>query len=116
MPTSNSFGVAGNVFKYVMRRSSSHAPTPPSIGATPPLSFEEDAVDLGTPAYDMPGEGTTKPTVEPIYGDKPDQHDEVRFSVELTRIDRLDDLLSLDIRRLKGNLKSYKFLYDIIRE
>jgi Kinase associated domain 1 len=40
----------------------------------------------------------------------------VRFSVEVTRIDRLDDLLSLDIRRLKGHLKSYKFLYDAIRE
>jgi len=40
----------------------------------------------------------------------------VRFSIEVTRIDRLDDLLSLDIRRLKGHLKSYKFLYDAIRE
>ncbi|KZV79576.1 hypothetical protein EXIGLDRAFT_576534, partial [Exidia glandulosa HHB12029] len=47
---------------------------------------------------------------------KEDLSDEVRFSVELTRIDRLDDTLSLDIRRLKGNLKSYKFLYDTLRE
>ncbi|KAI6026980.1 hypothetical protein EDC04DRAFT_220979 [Pisolithus marmoratus] len=38
------------------------------------------------------------------------------FSVELTRIDRLKDTYSLDIRRLKGNLRSYKFLYDTIRE
>jgi hypothetical protein len=53
---------------------------------------------------------------EPIYGDKAaDQGDEVRFSVELTRIDRLDDTFSLDIRRLKGNLRSYKFLYDTLR-
>ncbi|KAJ7440132.1 hypothetical protein FB451DRAFT_1344127 [Mycena latifolia] len=41
--------------------------------------------------------------------------DEVRFSVELTRLDRLKDMYSLDIRRLKGNLKSYKFLYDTLR-
>lgn len=116
IPTSSSFAAAGNIFKYVMRRSSSQAPTPPNFGATPPLTFDEDAIDLGTPAYEMPGEGPSKPLVEPIYGNKPDQHDEVRFSVEITRIDRLDDLLSLDIRRLKGNLKSYKFLYDIIRE
>jgi len=53
---------------------------------------------------------------EPIYGDKTsDQGDEVRFSVELTRIDRLDDTFSLDIRRLKGNLRSYKFLYDTLK-
>jgi protein-serine/threonine kinase len=54
---------------------------------------------------------------EPLYGEKVfDQWDEVRFSVELTRIDRLDDTFSLDIRRLKGNLRSYKFLYDTLRE
>ncbi|KZT39802.1 Pkinase-domain-containing protein [Sistotremastrum suecicum HHB10207 ss-3] len=54
---------------------------------------------------------------EPLYGDKHvDQGDEVRFSVELTRMDRLDDTFSLDIRRLKGNLRSYKFLYDTLRE
>ncbi|KIM26637.1 hypothetical protein M408DRAFT_31393, partial [Serendipita vermifera MAFF 305830] len=77
----------------------------------------EASTSGGTAAGPSSSNGpTTKPTIEPIYGEKPDQHDEVRFSVEITRIDRLDDLLSLDIRRLKGNLKSYKFLYDIIRE
>src|ERR1700761_725710 len=55
--------------------------------------------------------------IDPLYGEKTlDQWDEVRFSVELTRIDRLDDTFSLDIRRLKGNLRSYKFLYDTLRE
>ncbi|KIO20282.1 hypothetical protein M407DRAFT_81778 [Tulasnella calospora MUT 4182] len=58
-----------------------------------------------------------KKTAEPIYGDRTiDMQDEVRFSVELTRIDRLEDTFSLDIRRLKGNLRSYKFLYDTLRE
>ncbi|KAJ7742739.1 hypothetical protein DFH07DRAFT_688517, partial [Mycena maculata] len=51
-----------------------------------------------------------------VYGDvSEDVGDEVRFSVELTRLDRLKDMYSLDIRRLKGNLKSYKFLYDTLR-
>ena len=51
------------------------------------------------------------------YGDpSQDAGDEVRFSVELTRIDRLNDTYSLDIRRLKGNLRSYKYLYDTIRQ
>ncbi|EIW74766.1 hypothetical protein CONPUDRAFT_25708, partial [Coniophora puteana RWD-64-598 SS2] len=54
---------------------------------------------------------------EPVYGDQQqDAGDEVRFSVELTRIDRLKDTYSIDIRRLKGNLRSYKFLYDTLRE
>lgn len=108
------------MFKYIMRRSSSQAPPLPTFGNTPPLSFDEDAIDLGTPGTPEAPAGTSDyvgtPAIEPIYGDKPDQHDEVRFSVEVTKIDRLDDLLSLDIRRLKGNLKSYKFLYDIVRE
>ncbi|KAJ6544027.1 hypothetical protein B0H19DRAFT_957019 [Mycena capillaripes] len=51
-----------------------------------------------------------------VYGSHAeDVGDEVRFSVELTRLDRLKDMYSLDIRRLKGNLKSYKFLYDTLR-
>jgi protein-serine/threonine kinase len=55
-------------------------------------------------------------TGEPVYGNSSqDQGDEVRFFVELTRLDRLDGTYSLDIRRLKGNLRSYKFLYDTIR-
>ncbi|GJJ09162.1 hypothetical protein Clacol_003384 [Clathrus columnatus] len=60
---------------------------------------------------------STSPTSPTLYGDRSvDQGDEVRFSVELTRLDRLEDTLSLDIRRLKGNLRSYKFLYDTLRD
>ena len=54
---------------------------------------------------------------ETVYGDPTqDQGDEVRFYVELTRLDGLKDTYSIDIRRLKGNLRSYKFLYDCITE
>lgn len=54
--------------------------------------------------------------LDTVYGDfSEDVGDEIRFSVELTRLDRLKDTYSLDIRRLKGNLKSYKFLYDTLR-
>lgn len=49
-------------------------------------------------------------------GPTEDIGDEVRFSVELTRLAGLNDTYSLDIRRLKGNLRSYKFIYDTIRE
>ena len=45
-----------------------------------------------------------------------DRSDEVRFTVELTRLAGLNDTYSLDIRRLKGNLRNYKYVYDTIRE
>ena len=49
-------------------------------------------------------------------GPAEDAVDEVRFSVELTRLDGLHDTFSLDVRRLKGNLRSYKVLYDALRQ
>lgn len=45
-----------------------------------------------------------------------DLGDEVRFSVELTRIDRLKDTYSLDMRRIKGHLNSYRYLYETFRQ
>ncbi|KAG6872683.1 hypothetical protein C0995_007661 [Termitomyces sp. Mi166 len=52
-----------------------------------------------------------------VYGPRSeDPGEEVRFTAELTRLENLDTTYSLDIRRLKGNLRSYKFLYDTLRE
>jgi hypothetical protein len=61
---------------------------------------------------------TSAPVVaEPIYGKRSeDKGGEVLFSVELTRMDGLPDMYHLDIRRLKGELKSYQFLYTKLRE
>jgi len=89
----------------LMRRQSSQVSSH-SIGASGSAAFDEE---------------TSVVVEEPIssnatYGDpSQDAGDEVRFSVELTRIDRLNDTYSLDIRRLKGNLRSYKYLYDTVR-
>lgn len=109
----------------LMRRQSSqvsnHTPTAVAPPSAPSASFETDP-DLILPdtsaASTLPDPLPAGAVVsEPLYGDRVvDQGDEVRFSVELTRIDRLEDTLSLDIRRLKGNLRSYKFLYDTLRE
>ncbi|KAG9018236.1 hypothetical protein FRB90_011805 [Tulasnella sp. 427] len=105
LPSSNSFGSTGGMLRGLLMRRGSHSPAPQF--ATPGLEDEERA------PVEVP-EGAPK---EPIYGDRTiDMQDEVRFSVELTRIDRLEDTFSLDIRRLKGNLRSYKFLYDTLRE
>ena len=91
-----------------MRRQSSQV-----SGVAPSLPLEDENPTTAP----SPVESTPSGVGEPIYGDTAqDAGDEVRFSVELTRIDRLKDTYSLDIRRLKGNLRSYKFLYDAIRE
>ncbi|KAF8145413.1 hypothetical protein K438DRAFT_545958 [Mycena galopus ATCC 62051] len=59
----------------------------------------------------------TASQVDTVYGTSvEDAGDEVRFSVELTRLNLLHDTYSLDIRRLKGNLRSYKFLYETLRK
>jgi len=96
----------------LMRRQSSQAS---AHGSTAPLDM--DSPDPNASGSNS-GEQTPQTGMEPIYGDHTtqDQGDEVRFSVELTRLDRLNDTFSLDIRRLKGNLRSYKFLYDTLRE
>lgn len=86
----------------LMRRQSSQ------VASLPSANLEEDhSVVVSEPLT----------TTDIAYGDpSQDAGDEVRFSVEITRIDRLNDTYSLDIRRLKGNLRSYKWLYDTIRE
>ncbi|KAG9035722.1 hypothetical protein FRB95_010787 [Tulasnella sp. JGI-2019a] len=99
---SSAFGATGGMLRGLLLRRGSHAPSPHSLES----SDEHGALS--------PIESSDR---EPVYGDRTvDQHDEVRFSVELTRLDRLEDTFSLDVRRLKGNLRSYKFLYDLIRE
>lgn len=95
----------------LMRRQSSQVS---GVTSTHPSLSLDDENPTSAPS---PVEPNASGAVEPVYGDQAqDAGDEVRFSVELTRIDRLKDTYSLDIRRLKGNLRSYKFLYDTIRE
>lgn len=120
--SSSSFSNTGGMLKgLLMRRQSSQVSSTGSASH----GFESDASPEG------PGGSNATATIsreklstvpapavhEPVYGDRTvDQGDEVRFSVELTRIDGLDDTFSLDIRRLKGHLRSYKYLYDAVRE
>jgi protein-serine/threonine kinase len=82
------------------------SPLPASDSATSSTSDLAETVNLPSPT-----------DAEIVYGVRSeDPGDEVRFSVELTRLDGLMDTYCLDIRRLKGNLKSYKFIYDLLRE
>jgi protein-serine/threonine kinase len=92
LPPPPSFSGAGGMLRGLLRRSSAQPG-----GMTPESELQ------GLP--------------EPVYGERTDDaQDEVRFFVELTRIDRLEDTYSIDVRRLKGNLRSYKFVYDTLRE
>ncbi|KAJ7247880.1 hypothetical protein B0H12DRAFT_733212 [Mycena haematopus] len=103
-PSQSRLGAAGGVvFRGLLARRGS-SPARPSLAENHP----PDGSSI------IPTEHP--PPLDTVYGDQmEDVGDEVRFSVELTRLDRLKDMYSLDIRRLKGNLKSYKFLYDTLR-
>lgn len=102
---------AGGMLRGLLMRRQSSQVSP--FAHSESQNASEAALIAAAPTTDAPAQITG----EPIYGNIPqDQGDEVRFSVELTRLDRLDDTYSLDIRRLKGNLRSYKFLYDTLRE
>ena len=100
---------SGGMLKLLMRRQSSQPSQPVDSESSSPGNDESNP-SLATPTSEPP-------SINTLYGDQSqDQGGEVRFSVELTRLDRLEYTYSLDIRRLKGNLKSYKFLYDSLRE
>jgi hypothetical protein len=64
------------------------------------------ATTIGTPVNTGP---------EPLYGEESiDSGEEVRFSIELCRIKNLTGIYCVDIRRMKGNLWAYKFLYHAV--
>ncbi|CAO1634186.1 unnamed protein product [Parajaminaea phylloscopi] len=84
-----------------LRRGSQASPSMTSV-ALPDITSDTQAAPP-TASQQLP------PT---IYGEaRVDGGQEVRFSVEITRIKNLPGLYSLDIRRLRGPLTSYKFLY-----
>ena len=94
----------------LMRRQSSQ---PASTASTPnpnqSVTFDEESSVVVSEPLIMS---------ETTYGGdmSGDMGGEVRFSVELTRLDRLTDTYSLDVRRLNGNLNSYKYLYETFRQ
>lgn len=57
------------------------------------------------------------PLPEPLYGEHAiDNGDEVRFAVELCRIKNLHGLYLLSIKRLRGSVWSFKFIYQTVVE
>lgn len=67
----------------------------------------------GSPGVSSPAEAAGG--VSPIYGEPSvDGGQEVRFSVEITRLKNLAGLYSVDIRRMRGNVWAYKFCYTAL--
>ncbi|KAH8978223.1 Pkinase-domain-containing protein [Lactarius akahatsu] len=121
LPSQSTFGGAtGGMLKgLLMRRQSSQVSGNADADASSPEITPSPILSPGggpqSPGGQVVSPGELGP--EPVYGDpSQDQGDEVRFYVELTKLDGLKDTYSIDIRRLKGHLRSYKFLYDYITQ
>ncbi|CAO3683216.1 unnamed protein product [Rhizopus stolonifer] len=57
----------------------------------------------------------SKQYLESVYGEQGiDTGEEVQFSVELSKIENLPGLYVVDIRRIRGNIWAYKFLYHTL--
>ncbi|KAF8811906.1 Pkinase-domain-containing protein [Phlegmacium glaucopus] len=108
LPSPSAFSGTGGMLRgLLMRRQSSQVSGHGPSSSQPSLPFDDETSVVVNEPLLMQDIAFGDPTQ--------DAGDEVRFSVELTRLDRLNDTFSLDIRRLKGNLRSYKFLYDTLR-
>ncbi|EPQ30724.1 uncharacterized protein PFL1_01625 [Pseudozyma flocculosa PF-1] len=106
MSTSPSTG--GGSLRSFLRRGSQAQPP----GSASPVSGSAflSPSSTTTPFEEVQGGNAQAP--QPLYGDASvDGGQEIRFSVEVTRIKNLPGLYSLDIRRMKGNLWAYKFVY-----
>ena len=122
LPSQSTFGGAtGGMLKgLLMRRQSSQVSSSADPEASSPEITPSPILSPGG-GHPVPpgatGAAAGELASEPVYGDpSQDQGDEVRFYVELTKLDGLKDTYSIDIRRLKGHLRSYKFLYDYITQ
>lgn len=97
----------GGSLRSFLRRGSYQA------GATSPKMGSSALPSSSTVASNLVVQDENQPP--PLYGDASvDGGQEIRFSVEVTRIKNLTGLYSLDIRRMKGNLWAYKFVYQAL--
>ncbi|WAQ89865.1 hypothetical protein PtA15_11A557 [Puccinia triticina] len=92
-----------------------HVTTGPSL---PSASGHNPASAGGSLGSASGADYTTSAQPLPSYADDPsvDSGDDVRFTVEITRLRGLAGLYAVDIKRLKGSLWSFKYLYLQILE
>jgi hypothetical protein len=87
------------------------------ISAAPfKLFFSSSSATNATPPTNK--EIKKEPVIEEetvIYGEQGiDNGDEVQFSVELSKIENLPGLYVVDIKRIRGNIWAFKFLYHTL--
>lgn len=84
---------------------------------SPALSIHEgfDLLSSPVPANQAQfAHPTTQAQPLPAYGDSNDQGGEVRFYCEITRVTGLAGMYCIDMRRVKGELFSYRFVYTTL--
>ncbi|KAL1410182.1 hypothetical protein Q8F55_004187 [Vanrija albida] len=112
LPSTPSGGISG-LKGMLLRRGSSYSSQHSSALAR----SESDllaASQSTTPSFVSPALG---PVPEPLYGDhSTDSGDELKFAIELCRIKNLNGLYLLQIKRLRGSVWSFKFIYQTIVE
>jgi len=108
MPSSPAGGIAG-LKGMLLRRGSSYS------SHTSTALPRSDSDILAQPSITTAL--TSAPDAAPLYGEHSiDSGDEVKFVVELCRIKNLNGLYLLSIKRLRGSVWSFKFIYQTIVE
>lgn len=104
-------GGLGGLKGMLLRRGSSYSSQHSSVLAR----SESDLLNsVNNSGVQSPSLG---PLPEPLYGEHAiDNGDEVRFAVELCRIKNLHGLYLLSIKRLRGSVWSFKFIYQTVVE
>ncbi|KDN47959.1 Pkinase-domain-containing protein [Tilletiaria anomala UBC 951] len=101
-PMSPSMSSAGSIRNFLRRGSSQQS----GIMQTP---------SVGAGSGFINGNSSNTNSLPTLYGEASvDGGQEVRFSVEITKIKNLPGLYSLDIRRMRGNVWAYKFCYTAL--
>lgn len=113
LPSTGSGGLSG-LKGMLLRRGSSYSSYSSAALARSESDLLASVSTSTTPQLASPNLG---PTPEPLYGEHSiDNGDEVKFVVELCRIKNLQGLYLLNIKRLRGSVWSFKFIYQTIVE
>ena len=103
---SNNYQNGNPPFRMLLRRSSAHQST---VSAATSTTATTTTTTTTTSTITKTDGKVANPT---IYGDpNVDPGEEVRFSVELCKIKNLPGLYIVDMRRMRGNVWAYKFIY-----
>lgn len=111
VPASPSFssGLKG----LMMRRSSSYASSAHLSPTVPQSPAQSSAADDSSSSIGGHTDDASSPAKSSgVQQASQDSGDEVRFSVEVTKIKNLPGLYSVDFKRIKGSAWNYKSIYQ----